>query len=53
MTDIKCEISQESSISSILFLIYVKNLFKKINTKHSNIKMLNFINNIIIYIENQ
>ena len=51
MTDIECEISQESFILSILFLIYIRNLFIKIKTKYLNIKMFNFIDDTTIYIE--
>ena len=53
MTDIECEIFQESFISSILFLIYIRNLFTKIKTEYLNIKMFNFINDITIYIKSQ
>ena len=44
---IKTEISQESSISSILFLIYTRFLFEKIKTKHE-IKTSSFVDNISI-----
>ena len=37
VTEIECGIPQGSSISLILFLIYIRNLFVKIKQKHLNI----------------
>ena len=53
MTEIECEIPQESSILSILFLIYIRNLFAKIKQKYLNIQIFSFINNIAVYINNK
>ena len=35
MTDIECGIPQGSLISSVLFLIYIRNLFTIIKTKYN------------------
>ena len=48
MTDIECGILQGSFISPVLFLIYTRDLFIIIKTKH-NVQMLNFIDDITIY----
>ena len=53
MTEIECKIPQENSISSILFLIYIRNLFAKIKQKHSNIQMPSFIDDVAVYIDNK
>ena len=45
-TRVKIEISQSSLISSILFLIYIRNIFSKINIMH--IRSPSYINNITL-----
>ena len=52
---IRTEISQKSSISSILFSIYIRFLFSEIknDTKYANIKMSSFIDDVAIEIESK
>ena len=52
---IRTEISQELSISSILFSIYIRFLFSEIKNevKYANIKMPRFIDNVAIEIESK
>jgi len=45
------EISQESSISLILFLIYIQHLFLKIRVRIENLQSLSYINDVALYIE--
>ena len=42
--------SQESSILSILFLLYIRFLFLKLEVKFNLVKNLSFIDNLTIYI---
>ena len=44
-------ISQESLISSILFLIYIRNLFLKVKVKLSQVQTLSYIDDVALYIE--
>ncbi len=46
--DIRIEISQESSISSIFFLIYIRFLFAKLKI-NVNIETSSFVDDIVIY----
>ena len=50
---IRAEIPQRSSISFVLFSIYIRFLFTKLKNEHkyANIKMSSFIDNIIIEVE--
>ena len=50
---IRTEISQESSISSILFSIYIRFLFFEIKNdiKHAKIKMSSFIDDVVIEVK--
>ena len=48
MTDIECGIPQGSPISPVLFLIYIRDLFTIIKTKH-NVQMPSFIDDVAIY----
>ncbi len=48
---ISTEISQDSSISLILFLIYIQYLFSKIRAKFENIQSLSYIDDMTLYIE--
>ena len=44
MTDVNIDISQDSSVSSILFLIYIRFLLsERINTSE---RILNYVNNV-------
>jgi hypothetical protein len=44
-------ISQDSSISLILFLIYIRYLFLKIQAKFGNLHSLSYIDDVTLYIE--
>ncbi len=48
---ISTEISQDSFISLILFLIYIRYLFSKIHAKFENLQLLSYIDNVMLYIE--
>ncbi len=48
---ISTEISQDSSISLILFLIYIRYLFSKIRAKFENLQSLSYIDDVTLYIE--
>ncbi len=48
---ISTEISQDSFISLILFLIYIRYLFSKIRAKFENIQSLSYIDDMMLYIE--
>ena len=48
---ISTEISQDSSILLILFLIYIQYLFSKIRAKFENLQSLSYIHDVILYIE--
>jgi len=48
---ISTEISQESFISLILFLIYIRYLFSKIRVKFENLQSLNYIDDVTLYVE--
>ena len=52
---VNSEISQESLILSILFLIYIRYLFVKINKNHLHLnlslKLLSYIDDVIITVE--
>ncbi len=48
---ISTEISQDSSISLILFLIYIRYLFSKIRAKFGNLQSLSYIDDVTLYIE--
>ncbi len=48
---ISTEISQDSFISLILFLIYIQYLFSKIRAKFENLQSLSYINDVTLYIE--
>ncbi len=48
---ISTEISQDSSISLILFLIYIRYLFSKIYAKFGNLQSLSYIDDVTLYIE--
>ncbi len=48
---ISTEISQDSSISFILFLIYIRYLFSKIRAKIKNLQSLSYIDDVTLYIE--
>ncbi len=48
---ISTEISQDSSISLILFLIYIWYLFSKIRAKFENLQSFSYIDNVTLYIE--
>ena len=52
---IRTEISQESSISLILFSIYIRFLFSKIKNEHkyASIKMSSFIDDVAIEVESK
>jgi len=45
------EISQDSFISLILFLIYIQYLFSKIRAKFENLQSLSYIDDMMLYIE--
>jgi len=45
------EISQESSILSILFLIYIWHLFLKIRARIENLQSLSYIDDVTLYVE--
>ncbi len=49
--EISTEISQDSSISFILFLIYIRYLFSKIRAKFENLQSLSYIDDVTLYIE--
>ena len=49
-TSVSTEISQDSSISSILFLIYIRFLFKKIQITDIQVKSSNYINDDVALI---
>ncbi len=53
MREINADISQESLISSILFLFFNASLIKKCEALRIKIKVLNFINNINILAYNR
>ena len=44
-------ISQDSSISPMLFLIYIRFLFTKINNKHTQLKLPSYIDDVSIIVE--
>ncbi len=48
---ISTEISQDSFISLILFLIYIQYLFSKIRAKFENLQSLSYIDDMMLYIE--
>jgi len=48
---ISTEISQDSFISLILFLIYIRYWFSKIRAKFENLQSLSYIDNVMLYIE--
>ncbi len=48
---ISTEISQDSSISFILFLIYIQYLFSKIRAKFENLQSLSYIDDVMLYVE--
>ncbi len=48
---ISTEISQDLSISLILFLIYIWYLFSKIRAKFENLQSLSYIDDVMLYIE--
>ncbi len=48
---ISTEISQDSFISLILFLIYIWYLFSKIRAKFENLQSLSYIDDVTLYIE--
>ncbi len=48
---ISTEISQDSFISFILFLIYIQYLFSKIRAKFENLQSLSYIDDVTLYIE--
>ncbi len=48
---ISTEISQDSFISLILFLIYIRYLFSKIRAKFKNLQSLSYIDDVMLYIE--
>ncbi len=48
---ISTEILQESSISLILFLIYIRHLFLKIRARIENLQSLSYIDDVTLYIE--
>ncbi len=48
---ISTEISQNSFISLILFLIYIQYLFSKIYAKFENLQSLSYIDDVTLYIE--
>ncbi len=45
------EISQDSSISLILFLIYIQYLFSKIYAKIENLQSLSYIDDVALYVK--
>ena len=49
--EIFTEISQESSISLILFLIYIRHLFSKIRARIENLQSLSYIDDVTLYIK--
>ncbi len=49
--EISTEISQESSISLILFLIYIRHLFPKIRARIKNLQSLSYIDDVALYVE--
>ncbi len=49
--EISTEISQESSISLILFLIYIRHLFSKIRARIENLQSLSYIDDVALYVE--
>ena len=48
---ISTEISQDSFISLILFLIYIWYLFSKIRAKFKNLQSLSYIDDVMLYIK--
>ncbi len=48
---ISTEISQDSSILLILFLIYIRYLFSKIHAKFENLQSLSYIDDVTLYVE--
>ncbi len=48
---ISTEISQDSFISLILFLIYIQYLFSKIRAKFKNLQSLSYIDDVMLYVE--
>ncbi len=48
---ISTEISQDSFISLILFLIYIRYLFSKIHAKFGNLQSFSYIDDVTLYIE--
>ena len=49
--EIITEISQDSSISLILFLIYIRYLFSKIHAKIKNLQSLSYIDDVALYVK--
>ena len=47
------EIPQSSLISSILFLIYIRFLFKKIQTTSIQVRSSNYINDVALIVEDK
>ena len=50
---VSTEISQDSSISSILFLIYIRFLFKKIQTTDIQVKSFSYIDDVALIVEDK
>ena len=50
---VSTEISQDSSISSIFFLIYIRFLFKKIQTTDIQVRSFNYIDDIALIVEDK
>jgi len=48
---ISTEILQESSVSLILFLIYIRHLFSKIRARIKNLQSLSYIDDVALYVE--
>jgi len=48
---ISTEISQDSFISLILFLIYIQYLFSKIRAKFKNLQSFSYIDDVMLYVE--
>ncbi len=48
---ISTEISQDSFISLILFLIYIRYLFSKIRAKFENLQSFSYIDDVMLYIK--
>ena len=53
MKSIETDISQRSSISSILFLLYLRSLFDDIKRQYSSTMCLSYINDMSILVSNK